>query len=314
MKRIAIWMFVLTAVFGACSDDETILEEASDTPELSTFVLAVEFASDDGDLTALLEQSGTLTVFAPNNAAFDELAVEVTGQADADATDLLVDANKPLLRSVLQYHILGLEVRAADIPFGLPLETLEGNVFKVEPGAPPVIIDGRNRTSEIVQTDIVADNGITHIINRVLLPPNMTIGETASALAPSAGLSTLIQAVSAANLGSVLSEPGPFTVFAPTDAAFASLLAELRMSPADLLSNRTLLTQVLTYHVVPARVFAAEIPFGRPIETAEGATFTIDDSLTITDGRGRTARIVQTDIQASNGVIHLIDNVLLPPP
>ena len=124
--------------------------------------------------------------------------------------------------------------------------------------------------------------------------------------------SILVEAVVAAGLAATLQGPGPFTVFAPTDAAFAALLSELGISKQALLADTALLTQVLTYHVVPARVLAAQIPVGTPITTVQGQSFTISPALQITDQRGRVANITATDLLASNGVIHVIDRVLLP--
>ena len=128
------------------------------------------------------------------------------------------------------------------------------------------------------------------------------------------GFSTLAAAVQAAQLTATLGGPGPFTVFAPTDAAFQALLQELGVTAEQLLADRALLAAVLTYHVVPARVTRADVPVGTPITTVQGDTFTVDNQLVITDQRGRTARIVQTDVIATNGVVHAIDRVILPRP
>ena len=132
------------------------------------------------------------------------------------------------------------------------------------------------------------------------------------ASAPEFGI--LVEAVTAAGLVDTLSGPGPFTVFAPTDAAFAALLVELGVSKAQLLADVPLLTKVLTYHVVPARVLKANVPVGTAIVSVEGGTFTVDAGLAITDQRARRASIVATDVLTSNGVIHVIDKVILPAP
>jgi len=102
-------------------------------------------------------------------------------------------------------------------------------------------------------------------------------------------------------------------VFAPTNAAFAALLDELDTTAEALLANTELLTAVLTYHVVPGRVLKSGVPVGAPITTLQGATFSVDAQLAITDGRMRMANIVATDVLTSNGVIHVIDRVILPP-
>lgn len=298
------------------TSSRSIAETARNTPELSTLVAALQFASNNNDLIDLVSNPGTLTVFAPTNAAFDALAVELTGSSSATATDLLTAANKPLLRTVLQYHVLATTVVAADIPFGKAITTAEGSIFKIEAGSPPEIQDGRNRISKITATDIEASNGVVHLIDKVILPANKNIVETAQALAGGATpeFTILVEAVVAANLADTLSGAGPFTVFAPTDAAFAALLTELGVSKAELLADTTLLTSVLTYHVVPARVLEADVPVGSPITTVETGTFSVASSLDITDERGRVAQIAATDVFATNGVIHVIDKVLLPSP
>jgi len=129
-----------------------------------------------------------------------------------------------------------------------------------------------------------------------------------------ARFSILVEAVVAADLASTLSAPGPFTVFAPTNDAFAALLAELGVTKNQLLSNVPLLTNVLTYHVAPGRVLKAGVSVGPAIATVEGGTFTVDSSLAITDQRARRASIVATDVLASNGVVHVVDKVILPAP
>jgi uncharacterized surface protein with fasciclin (FAS1) repeats len=318
----------LAATLVACGDDGgdlspdapagpvSIVATAQSTPELSTLVAAVQFASNDGDLLNLLSNPGTLTVFAPTNAAFDALAVELTGVPGTTGAALLTEANKPLLRAVLQYHVLTSEVASSAIPFGLPITSAEGSVFKIDTGTPPIITDGRNRTARITATDIDASNGVVHLIDKVILPADKNVVQTAQALAAAnpAEFTILVEAVVAANLAGTLSGAGPFTVFAPTDAAFAALLTELGVTKAQLLANTALLTQVLTYHVVPGRVFKAAVPVGAAIATVETGTFTVNASLQITDERGRTARIVGTDTLTSNGVIHVLDRVILPAP
>ena len=129
-----------------------------------------------------------------------------------------------------------------------------------------------------------------------------------------ANLSILVEAVVAADLATTLSGPGPFTVFAPTNDAFAALLTELGISKSALLADKPLLTKVLTYHVVSGKVLKAQVPVNTPITTVEGETFTVSPAFVITDQRGRTANITATDVAASNGVVHVIDKVILPAP
>ena len=292
-----------TTLLQACggSDDgpqRNIVEVAQNNPELSILVEAVVAAG----LVPTLS-TGTLTVFAPTNAAFAALLGELGITKDA----LL--ANKPLLTAVLTYHVLGSKVARADVPLGKAITPVSGGFFKIESSNGLKITDGRNRVTNITATDIYATNGVVHLVDRVLLPADKDIVATASALPD---FSILVEAVVAAGLVGTLQGPGPFTVFAPTNAAFASLLAELGVTKQALLADKALLTSVLTYHVVPARVLKAEVPVNTAITTVQGQSFTVNASLVITDQKQRKSNIVATDVFTSNGVIHAVDTVLLP--
>ncbi|RZJ54938.1 MAG: fasciclin domain-containing protein, partial [Acidovorax sp.] len=290
---------LLQACGGGDDDSEpNIVELAQKTPELSILVEAVVAAG----LVSTLS-TGSLTVFAPTNAAFAALLTELGTTKEA----LL--ANKPLLTAVLTYHVLGSKVLRADVPLGKAITPVSGGFFKIEASNGLKITDGRNRVSTITSTDIQASNGVVHLVDRVLLPADKDIVATASALPD---FSILVEAVVAAGLVSTLQAAGPFTVFAPTNAAFAMLLTELGVSKPDMLANKALLTKVLTYHVVPARVLKAEVPFNTAITTVQGQTFTVSSSLVITDQNMRTSRIVTADVFTSNGVIHAVDKVILP--
>ena len=136
---------------------------------MSSLVAAVQFASDNNDLVNLFGASGTLTVFAPTNAAFDALARSLTGNANARVADILVPANKPMIRSVLQYHVLTSVVGSTAIPFGKAITPAGGGYFKIDQvSGKPVITDGRNRKSNITTTDIAASNGVVHLVDGVL--------------------------------------------------------------------------------------------------------------------------------------------------
>lgn len=137
-----------------------------------------------------------------------------------------------------------------------------------------------------------------------------TIAEIA---AGNENLTILTAALKAAGLDTMLMENGTkYTVFAPTDDAFAPVLEKLGVTKEELLANTDLLKKVLPYHVVPMEVKAADIPYGTDIKTANGATISISDANVITDATGGTANITGTDIMATNGVVHTIDAVLMP--
>ncbi|SNT69080.1 fasciclin domain-containing protein [Psychrobacter sp. LV10R520-6] len=125
-------------------------------------------------------------------------------------------------------------------------------------------------------------------------------------------LTILTAALQAAGLDTMMMEAGEYTVFAPTDDAFAAVLTKLDVTKEELLANTDLLKSVLPYHVVPMVVKAADIPYGTPIETVNGQMITISDANVITDASGNMANIVGTDMMATNGVVHVIDTVLLP--
>jgi uncharacterized surface protein with fasciclin (FAS1) repeats len=301
----------LVAVLVACGSEtadagtpptQNVVQLAQGNPDLSILVEAVVAA----DLAGTLSAPGPYTVFAPTNAAFAALLTEL------GVTKAQLLADKPLLTAVLQYHVLGARVAKAQIPLGKAITPLAGGFFKIDQsGADFIITDGRNRTSKIIATDIAASNALVHVVDKVILPANKNIVQTAQALPD---FSILVEAVVAADLAATLSGPGPFTVFAPTNAAFAALLTELGVSKAALLANKPLLTAVLTYHVLGARVLKADVVPGAQPNTVQGENFSISAALVITDKRARTSNIVATDVLTSNGVIHVIDRVILPAP
>ena len=290
---------LLQACGGGDSEPErNIVQKAQANPDLSILVEAVVAAGLVDTLS-----TGSLTVFAPTNAAFAALLTEL----GVSKADLL--ANKPLLTAVLSYHVLGKRVPLDEVPLGKAIMPLSGGFFKIESSNGLKVTDGRNRITNIIQTNLFASNGVVHVVDRVLLPANKDIVATAQSLPD---FSILVEAVVAAGLVSTLQSSGPFTVFAPTNAAFAALLSELGVSKADLLANTALLTKVLTYHVIPALLLKAELPVGAAIKTVQGETLNINASLQITDQKGRISQITATDVFTSNGVIHVVDRVLLP--
>ena len=301
-----IFSVLLLAFVTGCGggDDHpgNVVQVAQSDSRFSILVEAVQAAG----LTDTLTAPGPYTVFAPTNDAFSALL----GELGVTKDQLL--ANKPLLTAVLKYHVVDGQVPSSAVPLGKAINPLGGGFLKIDKvGTSLVITDGRSRTSKIVQADIAASNGVIHAIDKVLLPADKTIVQTAIA---NPDFSILVEAVTAAGLVDTLNAPGPYTVFAPTNAAFASLLTELGVTKAQLLANTALLTKVLTYHVVPGLVLKVDVPINTPIKTVEGETLTVGPTLSITDQRGRQSNILATDVLASNGVIHVLDKVILPAP
>lgn len=163
-------------------------------------------------------------------------------------------------------------------------------------------------TETVTETETVTVNEADPMAETVVAA-TQSIGEMA---AGNENLTILTAALQAAELDDMMMADGQYTVFAPTDEAFAALLTKLNVTKEELLADKELLTSVLTYHVVPMVVKAADIPYGTDIETANGQAFSISEANVITDASGNTANIVGTDMMATNGVVHVIDTVLLP--
>ena len=131
-----------------------------------------------------------------------------------------------------------------------------------------------------------------------------------------ADLSVLADAIISANLVQTFQSNTSYTLFAPNNAAFVAALAELGMTKDELFADKPLLTTILTYHLLPGKINFADILLNTPLKTVQGATLIVDNVggvLTITDGRSRTSRIIQNNLDARNGVVHIVDKVLLPP-
>ena len=264
-----------------------------------------EIAQADGRFTLLLAAvtragladalsgDGTFTVFAPTDDAF----------AASGITRAMIDA-MPLdqLTQILQYHALTTEVRSSAITAG-PATTL-ANLSIILGTTGGVTVNGGNAITggaNVVLADIDASNGIIHVIDRVLLPP------TIPQLATYAGLTSLVTAVGSVDLATTLSGPGPFTVFAPTNAAFAELGAGAPTGDA--------LRTVLLYHVVsgavPSTGVPAMAPSLSPNEYGDNMTILFDTTSDV-HLNGDTATVVLADVRATNGIVHVIDHVITP--
>jgi uncharacterized surface protein with fasciclin (FAS1) repeats len=306
MIRYPLLFATLFAVASAPA--ASIFETAAQSPNFKTLTAAVRAAGLDRTLSG----AGTFTVFAPTDAAFEALGTETL-------QTLLRPENKTRLTQILTYHVLPNEVLAANVARlrnGARLKTVNGQELAFQSAGPRV------GNARLVRTDILCDNGVIHVIDAVLVPANLAPiapanrgGHSANTdlirTAQSAGqFRTLLAAIDAADLRSTLLGEGPFTVFAPTDEAFAKLGDTVE----DLLrpENRERLRAILTYHVLPQEVLAANVARlrnGSRVRTVNGATVRISNAGTLAVN---DARIVQTDVLATNGVIHVIDKVLLP--
>lgn len=266
-------------------------------------------AADKAGLSATLASTSvSLTVFAPTNAAFDTLAAQL-GFANAGALVAALPAQA--LADILSYHVLPTRQTAAQLSTGAATRATAYS-FAGSPATLAVSTTGGVRLTDAVLTqatvttaDVPARNGIVHVVDKVLVPPGvLNVVQMAQA---NPLFSTLVDAVVDANLAGTLSGAGPFTVFAPTNQAFA----DIGSTVASL--TPTQLSTVLTYHVVGAQVLSTQIPFGTPVATVSGQSITVQNApLRIVDTTATPAPIVATDVRASNGVIHVISKVLIP--
>ena len=271
-----------------------IVGVATEAGSFSTLLTAVEAAG----LVDTLQGAGPFTVFAPTDEAFAALP-------DGTLEALLADPEA--LSEVLLYHVVSGEVLAADV-IGLDTATsVQGEEIAITVDGDAVTVNEAN----VVTTDISASNGVIHVIDQVILPPSMAmaadIGDIVQTAEDAGGFTTLLAAVEAAGLVDTLKGDGPFTVFAPTDEAFAALPAGTLEA---LLADTEALSQILLYHVVAGQVTAEQVVELDTAQTVEGSEITIrveDDKVFIND-----AEVVATDILTSNGVIHVIDQVILP--
>ncbi len=300
MKRIVMSCAVLALAglcalvpspAGASAEQRTILETAASAGTFKTLGTALQSAG----LGDALNGDGPFTVFAPTDEAFEALGA-------GRVKTLLRPENRERLADILKFHVTPGRVSAAGLIAKGQAPTLDGQRLRAS------ITNGQIRVEHaLVQTaDIQCSNGVIHVIDAVLIPAKDTIVETAQ----SAGsFGTLVAAAKAAGLASVLSGPGPFTIFAPTDEAFERLP---RGTVDNLLKpeNREKLGAILKYHVLPARVYAADALSAGIATTVEGSSLRVGyraGRLTV-----NSSAILKTDLDASNGVIHVIDRVLLP--
>lgn len=283
---------VVAGFGGVANAQKNIVETAVEAGSFKTLVAAATAA----DLGGALSGPGPFTVFAPTDEAFAKLP-------KGTVETLLKPENKAKLQAILKYHVVSGTVMAADVVKVKGAVSLEGQRIAVKVAGGKVSVDAAN----VVKTDIKCSNGVIHVIDSVILPSTDLI----PAVADKAGsFKTLLAAVKAAGLAETLSGEGPFTVFAPTDAAFAKI-PEATLKDLLKPENKDKLVAILTYHVVPGRVFSEGALEAKSAKTVQGSSVKIS----VKDGAAYidNAKIVTTDINAANGVIHVIDTVIMPP-
>jgi uncharacterized surface protein with fasciclin (FAS1) repeats len=283
---------LMVSTIAPANQESDIVDTAVGAGKFNTLVAAVKAAG----LVETLKGDGPFTVFAPTDEAFKKLPA-------GTVEELIKPENKAKLAAILTYHVVSGNVMAADVVKLNSAKTVQGQNVAIEVADGKVKINGAN----VIATDIKCKNGVIHVIDSVILPPgNPDIVDTAV----SAGkFTTLVAAVKAAGLVETLKGEGPFTVFAPTDEAFGKIPAE---TIKELLKpeNKEKLASILTYHVVSGKVMAADVVQLTSATTVNGqkASVKVVDGKVMIDG----AQVVKTDIECGNGVIHVIDSVIMP--
>lgn len=283
----------LCSAFFTCASNaqSTILETAAADGRFQTLVAALKAST----AIETLKGDGPFTVFAPTDDAFAKL--------DGDALQsLLKKKNRAVLDDILTYHVVPGALRARDVVARASVQTANGQSVSITTHGDEVRIDG----AKVLIADIACENGVIHVVDTVLMPETRALPEIAN----QRYFGTLVAAVKAAGLLDALAGDGPFTVLAPTDEAFAQLP---KGTVENLLKkeNRAQLQEILEYHVIPGRVTAAAAIAAGSADTLQGAPVGFE----IAAGRLRVqgANVTRTDVDAKNGIVHVIDRVLLPP-
>ncbi len=302
-RALIVLMGLFVFSFTSCENDddsgpedkriETVVEIITGSDDHSTLAAAVTAAG----LAETLQGMGPFTVFAPTDAAF---AVLPDGTVAA-----LLDDPSGALTDILLYHVAATRGMSNSLNNGMKVPTLNGEELTVSITSEGVFINN----AQVTVADVEAKNGVVHVIDAVLIPEAPIPATVVDIVTGSDSHTTLAAAVEAAGLADALSGAGPFTVFAPTDAAFAELpdgtVEALLDDPTGDLAN------ILMYHVVGAKAMSGDLSDGDEFETLfEG------NSITVSISNGNVfideAQVTVVDIEAENGVVHVIDAVLLP--
>ena len=297
-KRNALIALIMTACLmtmpiAMADSSEDIPTNATNTGVHDTLVDALVQA----DLVSTLQGDGPFTVFAPTDQAF--------ANAGIDLSTFDTDEEIAVLTDILLYHVYTAgAVYAADVTDGLTVAMANGD------DASFTVTDGTVMIGDATVTtaDVMASNGVIHVIDKVLMPPADLVD--IAAVAMSTGMhDSLVAALVKADLVSTVQGDGPFTVFAPTDQAFTNAGIDLDSFTTD--EEIAALTNILLYHVYSGAVNAADVTDGLVVQMVNGdyAQFTVTEGTVMIED----ATVTAADVMASNGVIHVIDKVLMPP-
>jgi len=287
--------------FTSCNDDDDDMEVMDEKNVVEVAANAGQFtilidAAKKAGLADYLSNTDGITVFAPTDAAFKSLLTDL-GAKSLD--DIPVDK----LTNILLYHVIGSKAMSNSLKSGYypTLSKSAGNSISMY-----ISVEGGvsiNKNTKVTSADIAAKNGVIHVVDKVILPPSIV-----NIAIDNANFSILVQAVVKAGLVDALSGAGPFTVFAPTNAAFNALFAQLGIMGIDNLTADQL-TPILTYHVVSGNVLSTALSNGDVPTLNKGKSLKVNLSSGV---KINDSEVVAANIQGSNGVVHVINKVLLP--
>ena len=247
-------------------------------------------------LVDTLRMDGPFTVFAPTDEAFLKLG-------KGTLAELFRPENKAKLAEILKFHVVPGRKLAGSLSAESRFKTVQGKTLTIAANDHGIAVND----ATVIMADVLCRNGVIHVIDRVLTPSQDNVLDVAK----SAGrFEKLLAAVKAAGLSDALAADGPFTVFAPTDEAFEKL-GSRKLKSLLQPENKKRLAEILKYHVIPAKVTAKQAIIAGEAKTLQGSNV----EAKIAEGRLEVSgsKVVATDIPASNGIIHVIDTVLIPP-
>jgi transforming growth factor-beta-induced protein len=297
---IPVILMASVLFFSSCNDDDDVMDEGEkNVVEVAAaagqFTILIEAAQKAG-LAEYLSNTDGITVFAPTDAAFKSLLTDLGAKS-------LNDIPVADLTNILLYHVIGSKAMSTDLKSGYfpTLSKSAGNSISMY-----ISVEGGvsiNKNTKVTAADISAKNGVIHVVDKVILPPSVV-----NIALDNSNFSILVQAVVKAGLVDALSAKGPFTVFAPTNAAFTALFAQLGISGVNDLTAEQLIP-ILTYHVVSGNVLSSALSNGNvpTLNVGKSLNVNLSSGVKIND-----SEVVAANIQGSNGVVHVINKVLLP--
>jgi transforming growth factor-beta-induced protein len=298
---IPVMLIMTVLFFSSCNNDDDEMEVMAEknvvevAADAGQFTILIQAAQKAGLAEYLSTQDG-ITVFAPTDDAF---AMLLTNLGASSLDDIPVAD----LKNILLYHVIGSKAMSSDLSSGYfpTLSESNGNSISMYINVGEGV--SINKNVKVTSADVEASNGVIHVVDKVILPPSVV-----NIALDNENFSILVQAVVKAGLVDALSSAGPFTVFAPTNDAFTALFAQLGISGIDDLTAEQLIP-ILTYHVVSGNVLSNTLANGKVGTLNEGKSLTIDlnGGVKIND-----SEVVAADIQGSNGVVHVINKVLIP--